>query len=363
MRAPDFWYEEPGIAAGLLTPVGAALDAAGRLRRAVARPYCAPVPVICVGNLVAGGSGKTPVALSLAEMLAARGIKTAIVMRGYGGKLGGPVRIDPERHDAEAVGDEALLAATQTASWVARDRAAGVRAAVTGGAEAIILDDGFQNPHVAKDLSLVVVDAAAGFGNCRLIPAGPLRERVAAGLARADAVVLVEKEEEPRVSETESLVPAPTHLPLTRHVSLPRGHGGGPGRGAAPEIPILRVSLAPTDGQRFAGAKLLAFAGIGRPEKFFASLRAIDADLVGARDFPDHHPYRAAELAALRRDAEAARARLVTTRKDWVRLSPPERTAVEVLDVAVRWHDPAARDALLAPVLARISELGRAIRA
>jgi tetraacyldisaccharide 4'-kinase len=327
MRAPDFWYAQPGIAAGLLTPVGAAIDAASRLRRAVARPYRAPVPVICIGNLVAGGSGKTPVALSLAGIFAARGTKAAIVMRGYGGKLAGPVRVDPQRHDAEAVGDEALLAATQTACWVARDRAAGVRAAITDGAEAIILDDGFQNPHVAKDLSLVVVDAAAGFGNCRLIPAGPLRERVTAGLARADAVMLV-------------------------------GEG-------APVIdrPILRVSLDPIDGERFSSAKIVAFAGIGRPEKFFASLRALGADLVGERGFPDHHPYRAAELAALRRDADAAGARLVTTRKDWVRLPPMERADIDVLDIAVRWHDIATRDALLAPVLARISERGRAIRA
>jgi tetraacyldisaccharide 4'-kinase len=328
MRAPDFWYAEPGIAAGLLTPVGAAIDAAGRLRRAVARPYRAPVPVICVGNLVAGGSGKTPVALSLAAMLTAHEIAVAIVMRGYGGKLAGPVRVDPEHHDAETVGDEALLAAAETACWVARDRAAGVRAVVADGAEAIILDDGFQNPHVAKDLSLVVVDAAAGFGNCRLIPAGPLRERVTAGLARADAVVLV-------------------------------------GDGTAPAIdpPILRASLEPVGGDRFAGAKVLAFAGIGRPEKFFASLRALSADIAGERSFPDHHPYRAAELAALRRDADATRARLVTTRKDWVRLPPAERAGIEVLDIAVRWHDTTARDALLTPVLAWISERGRALRA
>jgi tetraacyldisaccharide 4'-kinase len=328
MRAPDFWYEAPGIAAELLTPVGAAIDAAGRLRRAVARPYRAPVAVICVGNLVAGGSGKTPVALSLAAMLAARGVTATIVMRGYGGKLVGPVRVDPARHDAEAVGDEALLVAAQTACWVARDRAAGVRAVAADGAEAIILDDGFQNPHVAKDLSLVVVDAASGFGNCRLIPAGPLRERVAAGLSRADAVVLV-------------------------------------GDGATPAIdrPILRASLEPIEHERFKGAKILAFAGIGRPEKFFVSLRALGVDIIGERGFPDHHPYRAAELAALRRDADAAGAQLITTRKDWVRLPPAKRDGIDVLDIDVRWHDAAARDALFAPVLARISERGRTIRA
>jgi tetraacyldisaccharide 4'-kinase len=333
MRAPDFWHDTPGFVAGLLTPVGAALDAAGRLRRAVARPYHAPVPVICVGNLVAGGSGKTPVALSLAAQLAAQQVMAAIVMRGYGGKLAGPVRIDPERHDADAVGDEALLAAAQGPCWVARDRVAGVRAAVANGAAAIILDDGFQNPHVAKDLSLVVVDAGYGFGNGRLIPAGPLREDIACGLLRADAIVLVGDGTE-----------APP--PLLAEI----------------ERPILRASLVPIDWFRFVGAPLVAFAGIGRPEKFFASLQAIGARPIVTRGFPDHHRYTDGELAKLRDEAAGAGARLVTTRKDWVRLPPSERADIAVLDVELRWHDEAARDALLARVLAGIGEHGRTFR-
>jgi len=326
MRAPDFWDEAPGLVAGLLTPVGAAIDAAGRLRRAIARPYRAPVPVICVGNLVAGGSGKTPVALSLAAILATRGIETAIVMRGYGGQLAGPVRVDPEIHDADAVGDEALLAAGRTSCWVARDRAAGVRAAVDAGVAAIILDDGFQNAHIAKDLSMVVVDAAYGFGNGRLIPAGPLRERIADGLARADAIVLV------------------------------GDPGMDPGELAAVAQPVLRAMLEPVEGGRFAGAAVVAFAGIGRPEKFFTSLRALGARLVAARGFADHHRYRGGELDALRRDAASAGAQLVTTAKDWVRLPQAERADIAVLDVELRWRDEPALREVLAPLLDRIAD-------
>ncbi|HWB48286.1 MAG TPA: tetraacyldisaccharide 4'-kinase [Stellaceae bacterium] len=323
MRAPDFWHETAGAAgnllAGLLTPVGVALDAAGRLRRAVVRPYRAPVPVICVGNLVAGGSGKTPVALSLAAILAARGVEPAVVTRGYGGRLAGPVRVDPRRHDAAAVGDEALLAAAVVPCWVARDRAAGVRAAVADGARAIILDDGFQNPHVAKDLSLVVVDAAYGFGNGRLIPAGPLRETIAAGLARADALVVV----------GDAASRAASRLPTDR--------------------PVLRAVLEPAGKTPPPPAPVIAFAGIGRPEKFFATLRAHGVDVAAAHGFPDHHRYTPADLAALRRETAARQARLVTTRKDWVRLPAADRGDIDVLDVALRWRDGAALDALLAP--------------
>src|SRR2546421_10197318 len=181
MRAPEFWHEPPGLAAGLLAPAGAAWDLAARLRRAVARPYRAPVPVLCVGNLVAGGSGKTPVTLSLARLFTDRGIAVHVVSRGYRGKAAGPVQVDPARHDADAVGDEALLLAAVAPCWVAKDRAPGIAAAVKAGAQAILLDDGFQNPSVAKDLSLVVVDAEYGFGNGRGMPGGPLREAGAAG--------------------------------------------------------------------------------------------------------------------------------------------------------------------------------------
>jgi tetraacyldisaccharide 4'-kinase len=320
MRAPDFWDEAPGLVAGLLSPLSAALDAAGRLRRAVARPYRAPVPVICVGNLVAGGSGKTPVVLSLAAVLARRGVDAQIVMRGYGGRLAGPVRVDPEHHHAADIGDEALLAAAAGVTcWVARDRAAGVRAAANAGAQAILLDDGFQNPSVAKDLSLIVVDGAYGFGNGRLLPAGPLRERVADGLERADAVVLLDE-------------PAPTEL---------TGFTGS----------VLRATLEPIDGGRFAGARVAAFAGIGRPEKFFATLRRLGAIIVAEHPFPDHHPFRGDEIGALRRQAERDNARLVTTAKDAARLRPEARDGIDILEIQIRWRDETALTAVLAPVL------------
>ena len=316
MRAPDFWHEPPGVAAVLLTPASAAWEAAAWLRRVVARPYRAPVPVICVGNLVAGGSGKTPVVLSLAGILAERAAAVHVVSRGYGGSLAGPAQVDPAQHDAAMVGDEALLLAARAPCWVARDRAAGIAAAAEAGAAAVLLDDGFQNPNVAKDLSLVVVDAEYGFGNGRLIPAGPLREPVTAGLARADAVVLV-------------------------------GDGPGPAELHDAVCPVLRAALEAQNGDGFAGTRLVAFAGIGHPAKFFAALRRLGAELVMAQPFADHHRYREAEVARLRDKAAREDARLVTTAKDWVRLPPSWRSGIEVLEVEIRWQDLAALDRLL----------------
>ncbi len=328
-HAPEFWGREPGLAAGLLAPFGAAWDAAGRVRRALVQPHRAPAPVICVGNLVAGGAGKTPVALALAEWLAARAIPVHVVARGYGGRNAGPVRVDPAAHDAREVGDEALLLAARAPSWVARNRAAGIAAAVAAGAAAVLLDDGFQNPSVAKALSLLVVDAGYGFGNRRVIPAGPLREDLRRGLARADAVVLL---------------------------------GAGGSARAATELggrAVVPAVLAPVDGERFAGLRVIAFAGIGRPQKFFAMLRGLGAELVGEAPFPDHHRYRDRDIAALRGAADRERARLVTTAKDVVRLSAADRSGIDVLAVEIRWPDPAALAGLLAPIVLSAGSDGR----
>lgn len=322
--APGFWGRPPGLAADLLLPLGAAWDFAGRLRRAWSRPYRAPVPVVCVGNLVAGGAGKTPVALALSRCFAGHGVAVHIVSRGYGGRLRGPVLVDPTRHDAAAVGDEALLLARQVRCWIARDRAAGVAAAAAGGAGAIVLDDGFQNPAVVKSLALIVVDAAYGFGNRRVMPAGPLREGLERGLARADAIVLLRGE-----------AAAATAAPLAL--------GGA--------LPVVPAELVPVDGERLAGARVFAFAGIGRPQKFFAMLRIAGAELVGAKSFPDHHPFRPGEIARLRRAAARAGARLVTTAKDFVRLAPAERRDIEVFEVEIRWTDKAALAGLIGPVM------------
>jgi tetraacyldisaccharide 4'-kinase len=312
------------LAAGLLAPLGTAWDVAGRMRRAVARPYRAPVPVICVGNLVAGGAGKTPVVLALARSLDRAGVGVHILSRGYGGRLAGPVRVDPVRHDAAAVGDEALLLAARANPWGARDRAAGAREAAAAGAEIILLDDGFQNPGLEKDLSLVVVDAEYGFGNRRVIPAGPLREPVAAGLARADAIVLI-------------------------------GDGAGPADLRDWGPPILRARLEPVGGECFAGAPIVAFAGIGHPQKFFATLSAAGASLIATEPFPDHHPFADSEIARLRHAAERSGARLVTTAKDWVRLAPRLRDGIAVLEIEIFWEDEAAVAGLLTGILDRVS--------
>jgi tetraacyldisaccharide 4'-kinase len=260
--------------------------------------------------------------MALGAWLVERGVRAHVVSRGYRGRLAGPVAVDPSRHGVAAVGDEALLLARYLPCWVARNRAAGIRAAHAAGAEAVLLDDGLQNPTVVKTLSLLVVDTAYRFGNGRVIPAGPLRERLDSGLARADAVVAV---------------------------------GGEVGDDELPGIfgdrPLLPAVLAPVAGDRFAGLRVSAFAGIGRPEKFFASLRRLGADVVEARAFPDHHPYRAREIAALRRGACRAGTRLVTTAKDIVRLPPAERRDIEVLEVAIRWLQVEKLARLLTPIL------------
>lgn len=321
--APDFWDREAGLAAGLLLPLALAWDAAGRLHRSLAKSHRAPSPVICVGNLVAGGAGKTPVTLALADWLAAHGVAAHIVTRGYGGRTQGPLRVDALHHHAGAVGDEALLIAARAPCWVARDRAAGVAAAIDAGAKAVLLDDGFQNPTVVKTLSLLVVDADYGFGNRRVIPAGPLRENLARGLARADALVLL----------------ATNKTGHSRPIT---------GTEARPFVPAV---LTPIDGERFAGRRVIAFAGIGRPDKFFSTLRRIGAEIVAERAFPDHFRFRDSDIATLRSAAARERAQLVTTAKDFVRLPAAARGAIEVLEVEVRWPDPGALTGLLAPVV------------
>ena len=318
MRPPRFWSRPPGPAAALLAPLGA-IYAAATARR-VSRPgRRVGVPVICVGNLNAGGTGKTPAVMALTECLAARGVAAHVVTRGHGGRLAGPVRVDPARHDAAAVGDEPLLLAACAPTWVARDRAAGAAAAVAAGAGAVILDDGHQNPALAKDLSIVVIDAEAGFGNGRVLPAGPLREPVAAGLARADLVLTIGG--------------AAAQAGLTLPADVP---------------PRLRGRLEPlATGMDWAGLPVFAFAGIGRPAKFFDTLRALGADVRGAAALADHQPLTPALLRRLGDRAARLSAQPVTTEKDAVRLPATLRGRVLVLPVRLALEDAAPLDAAL----------------
>ncbi len=316
MKPPRFW-RDGGLPGLLLAPAGWLFAAAGVLRRRFATPVRAPVPVICVGNLTVGGAGKTPVAMALGEYLAARGQAVHFLSRGYRGRLAGPVQVDPALHDAVAVGDEPLLLARVAPTWVARDRAAGAMAAAAAGADVIVLDDGHQNPTLHKDLSLVVVDGSYGFGNGRIIPAGPLREPVAAGLRRADAVLLITPDSR-RVA---------AHLPA--------------------DLPLLHAALAPTNVPPVAGQSVVAFAGIGRPEKFFATLEAMKCRIVECFAFADHHRFTETELARIFMRADETGAMIVTTEKDYVRLSPRIRQAVQPVAIALVWRDTGRLETLL----------------
>ena len=325
MRAPAFWAnapDHPGIMAHLLSPLGAAY-AAATARRVQQPGYRAKIPVICIGNLTAGGTGKTPTTIALLGRLAQRG-HTAIhvISRGYGGRLVGPVRVDPALHSAADVGDEPLLLAAFAPTWVAKDRAAGVQAAEAAGAQAVLLDDGFQNPTVVKSLSVIVVDASAGFGNGRCIPAGPLREPVQTGLARADLVLSI------------GAAPDQTRFSALWGNQIP--------------VPHLQGHLSPLKmGMDWQGLRSLAFAGIGNPEKFFATLRGEGAVLAATVSLDDHQPLSPALMQRLEAQAKSLGAQLVTTEKDAARLPDAFRAKVLTLPVRLQLHDWSALDTAL----------------
>jgi tetraacyldisaccharide 4'-kinase len=308
MRAPDFWWRRVGLRARLLSPVATVYGRMTVARMSEAATAHAPVPVVCVGNLVAGGGGKTPTVAALtAEARASARLSPVILSRGYGGRLEGPLLVDRERHSAADVGDEPLmLAISGETVVVARDRAAGAGFAVGHGADILVMDDGFQNPSLYKDLSVLVVDRERGVGNGLCLPAGPLRAPVESQLERADFLLLTG-----RGGAADAVIAAAA------------------GRGVAV---IAARSEAARGVAALAGRRVLAFAGIANPDKFFESLREAGCEVVEARPFADHHPYSEADCRAISEASAAAGLLPVTTAKDRVRLSGgPERDRLAAL--------------------------------
>jgi tetraacyldisaccharide 4'-kinase len=323
LATPRWWYDRDGriapVTRAALTPVSWIWAAATARRIADGRPVDPGVPVVCVGNLTMGGAGKTPVAREIARRLGA-----AILSRGYGGRDRGPVRVDPTRHTAADVGDEPLMLARDLPVWVARDRAAGALAAARAGAKALVLDDGHQNPSLAKTLSLVVVDGETRgdewpFGDGRVFPAGPMREPLKAGLARADAAIVL----------------LPADLPAADPELL----------AALAAVPVLIARLTPAAPPP-AGPQV-GFAGVGKPWKVERALQAAGCELADFWPFPDHEPYDEATLRRLAARAAQFGAGLVTTEKDWARLPVAWRERAAAWPVRAVFEDEAALDAVL----------------
>lgn len=320
MKEPWFWRDNSiaaRAAAAAMTPAALAYDGAQQLRAVLSKPKAAGAPVICIGNVTLGGTGKTPFALMLRRLLSEHGVKAHFLSRGYGGALKGPLRVLPQ-HTAQDVGDEPLLLAAEAPTWIARNRAAGAAAAARC-ADAVIMDDGFQNPTVAKDFSVLLISAADSHGDGRVFPAGPLREPLARAIARADAIVLF---------------------------------GDGSTRIEFGGVPVFRA-MTMIDPE-IDPKKCVAFCGIANPARFFSDLEARGFTLTAKAAFADHHPFTDAELAVLRKRAQQAGAALITTEKDFVRLAPETRDGVAVARLTMSVDDP---ERLMALVL---SKIGRA---
>lgn len=333
LEAPSFWYRPKGALSAALAPLGALYGKVAEAKFARTTPYRSRLPVICIGNFTLGGGGKTPTAIAIASTLAGLGARPCFLTRGYGGKSKGPALVSAGASAAE-VGDEPLLLADVAPTMISADRAAGAKAIEGTGATAIVMDDGFQNPGLAKDVSLIVADAGLGIGNGLVMPAGPLRAPLEPQIARADALIIIGS--------------GGNAAPL-EHAFVARGK------------PVLRARVVPRQDKRWLGVlPVIAFAGIASPEKFYATLSANGARIVAKRSFADHHRYTQREAASLLKEAEERKAMLVTTEKDFVRLPDEDGTPLGELKfrsrpftIAVEFEDEAAVKALLAKALAK----------
>ncbi len=314
LEPPSWWYgDRIPLAAWALWPVSAAYGGIVQRRFRTASPYRSKLPVICVGNFTMGGAGKTPVALKLASLLREAGLKPAFLTRGYGGSERGPHLIDGASDGANLVGDEPLLLARAAPTVVSRNRPAGAKLLETLGVDTIIMDDGFQNPSLEKDFGLVVVDGGTGLGCGQVFPLGPLRAPLAFQLEKADAVLILGALDQAdvvrRIGESQHLRPAP--------------------------LPVFNARIIPYVTDELRSRTFVAFSGIGRPDKFFDTLREAGIAVAKRRSFPDHHPYAEADARSLLAEAKALNAGLITTEKDYARLRGTDGALEELYGSAV----------------------------
>ena len=309
MLAPKFWSTQNRIS-GVLTPLAFLWKIAAQTRQSLLTPWRSSVPVICVGNIVVGGAGKTPLAIALAKYLISQNYTPHFLTRGYGGSEYGPLYVDPQQHIAQQVGDEALMLAAVAPTWVSKNRATGAKRAIAQAADVLIMDDGFQNTSLYKNISLLAVDGGYGFGNKRVMPAGPLREGLVDGLSRADMAIVTGADETDVIHRIQSYCPAYTAF------------------------------LSPQPNVAVDGKSVFAFAGIGRPEKFYATLRNIGCNVKGTKNFPDHHRFTSDQIMWICDRATELDAVPVTTEKDYVRLPDDVKSKIEFLQISLEWDDP-----------------------
>ncbi len=302
MKTPSFWYKAPGLFSTILSPLAWFYERGEQILRATKKPQKFPVPLISIGNVVCGGAGKTPVALAIACLLQRKGKNVHFVTRGYKGRKQGPFIVDFLSDSFLDVGDEPLLLSSQAPTWISKNRPKGVQKSMEDGAQVIILDDGHQTTSLEKDLSFVVVDLEQKFGNEKVIPAGPLRENLKVSLDRADAYICI----------------------------------GGGDFSTSKSVFKAKIVPQPLD---LPTHKVVAFCGLGFPQKFYSTLTNLGLELVDQMSFPDHYIYKNDDLAKLQRLADKKQAILITTRKDFVKIPSPWQKKIHVLDILIQFEN------------------------
>ncbi|MBP6985966.1 MAG: tetraacyldisaccharide 4'-kinase [Alphaproteobacteria bacterium] len=312
IQAPRFWYHRESFIPYVLQPLALLYKAVTLCRACFSSPIKMPVPVVCIGNIVMGGAGKTPTTLMMAEHLQSKGLHPHILSRGYGGTFTASTKVDPAEHDATQVGDEPLLLAKTAPTWIGKNRQQSAVLAVKNGADILLMDDGLQNEHLKKDISLLVIDGNQGFGNQWVFPAGPLRETVQRGLKKADAVIFIGHDRHN----------------ILRNIDIPVIHATIRYKNANPK-------------------KVLAFCGLGYPQKFFLSLQELGYDVVDSKSFADHYPYTAQDMKSLIHKADELKATLITTEKDLLKIPQAYHHKIEVLEMRLHLENTEIFDNLL----------------